>query len=410
MSVTSGKSRVSGPEISKYRHGPEIRFEVDGAKQTATDTWYRGETCNFNPDVETLETPHAVMRHVVGAWAPPQPLIGPDTKVCAFGSCFAAHISEWLSQRNFSILTKENGENEDTYVVRFGEGLVNSYALLQQFEWAFENKKVETPLWHGYKAETFGYDDKIREHTRAMFDRTDVFILTLGLSEVWYDTVTGGVFWRAVPQRCFDPNRHKFRVSTVSENKDNLLKIYRLIRKHRPSAKVIFTMSPIPLVATFRSVPCITANSASKAILRAALDEFLRDVMDEGYAYYWPSYEIVLDVFYQRWVHDRRHVRKDILNFVMTAFESVWCHGREPRFTLTEAWLKAKSIDGSLPLILPKYLETDSAEQVGKILASLERRGETGKIATVMGRIHELAPSSPKLAALAKELENKAAG
>lgn len=403
------KAPGSGAKDSQFWHGGEIRFEVDGVKQKATNSWYRGENCNFNPDVDTLEGPDSVVRNVVGAWAPQTPLIGPDTKVCAFGSCFAEHISNWLAQRNFSILTKEGGDSESTYVVRFGEGLVNSYALLQQFEWAFENKKVEVPLWHGYKAETFGYDDRIRQSTLAMFERTDVFILTLGLSEVWYDTETGGVFWRAVPQRVFDPNRHKFRVTTVAENKENLFKIYRLIRKYRPQAKIIFTMSPIPLVATFRPVPCITANSASKAILRAALDEFLRDVVDEGFAHYWPSYEIVLDVFYQRWARDRRHVRKEILDFVMTAFESVWCHGREPQTTLTEAWLKAKSVDGSLPSTLPMHLETDNVEQVSKVLAAYRRRKEVGKVATIMRRIEELAMSCPNLAAMARNLESASA-
>jgi hypothetical protein len=213
------------------------------------------------------------------------------------------------------------------------------------------------------------------------------------------------VFWRAVPQKRFDPSRHKFRVTSVSENKANLFRIYELIKKYRPSAKIIFTMSPIPLVATFRPIPCLSANSASKAILRAALDEFFQEVQSEGIAYYWPSYEIVLDIFHQRWFPDRRHVRREILDFVMTAFESVWCHGREPRFTMTEAWVKAKSVDGSLPPLLPKLLATDMAENVRKVLDGLERRGEAGKIATVMRRIRELAPQSPNLAALLREKE-----
>jgi len=403
--VSTRRERPSGVSgiLSRIREGARITFQVDGREQRASDGWYRGESCNFNPNLDNLEAPDAVLRHVIGAWAPSAPLIGPDTRVCAFGSCFAAHISSWLAERNFSVLTKKGGEAENTYVVRFGEGLVNSYSLRQQFEWAFENKREEEALWHGYKAEQFGYDEEIRLRTLDLFQRADIFILTLGLSEVWYDTVTGGVFWRAVPQKKFDPSRHKFRVTTVAENKANLHKIYDLIRRYRPDAKIIFTMSPIPLVATFRPVPCITANSASKAILRAALDEFLRELTDDGVAYYWPSYEIVLDVFYRRWIHDRRHVRREILDYVMTVFERVWCHGIEPRYTMAEAWLRAKSADGSLPAGLPKLLEEDNAEKLRKLLNTMKEREESEKIAAVMARVRELAEVKPRLAALASE-------
>ena len=372
-------------------------FEIEGQKQKASNSWYRGESCNFNPNAENLESADAVLRHVVGSWAPPEPLIGPTTAVCAFGSCFAEHISAWLAESNFNVLTKQSGEAETTYVVRFGEGLVNSYALLQQFEWAFENKVNEAPLWHGYTTEQFGYDEKIRQRTRDMFDRSDVFILTLGLSEVWYDEKTGGVFWRAVPQKHFDPSRHKFRVSTVEENKQNLRRIYQLIRQYRPSAKIIFTMSPIPLVATFRPVTCITANSASKAILRAALDELIREVVAEGHAYYWPSYEIVLDVFNDRWHDDRRHVRRQILDYVMTVFERAWCKDIKPRYTMAQAWIAAKSADGSYPQGLPKFLEKGQVEGVRRVLEGLENREEKEKIAAIMTRIDELSASMPRL-------------
>jgi hypothetical protein len=387
------------PRKSRERWGG-VQFETDGRKQWATSSWYRGENCNFNPSLRTLNAPDAVVRYIVGAWAPPEPFIGPDTKICAFGSCFAGHISSWLAENKFNVLTKEDGEAESTYVVRFGEGMVNSYALLQQFEWAFENKRNEVPLWHGYQSEQYGYSDDIRESTRRIFDRTDVFILTLGLSEVWYDTVTGGVFWRGVPKRYFDGSRHKFRVTTVEENRNNLFKIYRLIRKYRPSAKIIFTMSPIPLVASFRPVPCITANSASKAILRAALDEFLREVIDEGVAYYWPSYEIVLEVFQNRWMSDRRHVHRAILDFVMTTFETIWCHGFAPKLSVAEAWVRAKSKDGTFPQYLPTLLANDDASAVGRLLAGYEKRGEWEKIAAVTARMQEIALTTPRLAKL----------
>jgi hypothetical protein len=117
----------------------------------------------------------------------------------------------------------------------------------------------------------------IRQRTRKAFLETDFFIITLGLSEVWYDEISGGTFWRAVPLNVYDETRHKFRVCTHAETKEKIERIYHLIKKHIPNSKVLFTLSPVPLAATFRPISCITANSSSKAILRAALDEFIRE-------------------------------------------------------------------------------------------------------------------------------------
>jgi hypothetical protein len=341
--------------IIAYTHEPQLTYQVGKSSQTAGYAWFRGEHCNFHPSNKDLRRVTEVTEQFVKGWAPPVPVIGPHTRVSVFGSCFARHIGEWLSRRNYSILTRKDGENEGIYVVRYGEGMVNTFALRQQFEWAFEGKTFEEELWHGYDARAFGYDEEVRQKTKSVFDQTEVFVITLGLSEVWYDEVTGGVFWRAVPKEKYDASRHKFRVSTVEENKENIRAIYDLISRHRPTAEIIFTLSPIPLVATFRSVSCLTANSVSKAILRASLDEVLREVPGRNRAYYWPSYEMVLDLFDNRWLEDRRHVRPEILEFIMTLFESVWCHGN-PRVSLEKAWARARFSCANLPEFLKKLL------------------------------------------------------
>ena len=100
-----------------------------------------------------------------------------------------------------------------------------------------------------------------------------------------------------MPLDVFDPERHKFRVTTVAENKANMRAIYDTIREFRPEAQIVFTLSPIPLVTTFRPVSCITANSVSKAILRSAIDDLYQEVAYEGRIFYWPSYEIIEQAF-----------------------------------------------------------------------------------------------------------------
>lgn len=348
-----------------------FQYDLNGKPRNIHRTWFRGEHCNYGPDLEDMKGLDAVTKHVLHGWAPKAPVISEETNVVAFGSCFAENITNWLSKRNFNVLTDKDGEFGDTYVVRFGEGMVNTFVIRQQFEWAFENKVFDEELWHGYDAAAFGYDEEIRLRTREVFMKADFFIITLGLSEVWCDKDSGGVFWRAVPQDKYDPERHVFRVSSHAENLENINAIYKLIRKHRPDADIMFTLSPIPLAATFRPVSCISANSVSKAILRSALDEFLQQHQpDDSGLHYWPSYEIVTDVFGNRWRPDRRHIKPQILDFIMTTFEHVWCKGA-PSAGLAEAWVKARCVVGDLPPRLYKFLLNGNLENFEKILQKL---------------------------------------
>ncbi|MEO9827082.1 MAG: GSCFA domain-containing protein [Paracoccaceae bacterium] len=327
----------------------DVPFQHTSRKGPDYRTWFRGEHTNFNPKLAQITGVDGPTRFVLDGWLPDAPLIDKDTQITAFGSCFAANISNWLSQRNFRVLNKADDATR-AYVVTMGEGMVNSFVIRQQFEWAWENKVFEQALWHGYKAEEYGYDEEIRLETKRIFDETDVFILTFGLSEVWYDEPTGNVFWRTIPKENYDPERHKFRLSTVDENRENIRAIYDLIRRYRPDAKVIVTLSPVPLIATFRDVSCISANSVSKATLRVAIDEVVRDVRDEGHLYYWPSYEMVTDVFKSPFRPDRRHIRPIVLDHIMRLFETAWCKDNGVSETeLLESWVTANIASGLLP-------------------------------------------------------------
>lgn len=322
-----------------------MEFAVRKRKPTPP-VWFRGDDCNFTPKVADMQSQNAVENFILRGWLPPEPFITPETKVTAFGSCFAEHIGNYLNDRNYTILTKSDA---NAYVVQVHEGMVNSYAIRQQFDWAFRGLAPTTGLWHGYQAEEYEYDEAVRQTTLDMFEQTGVFILTFGLSEVWYDEPTGEVFWRAVPAEVFDPDRHKFRVTTVAENAANMRAIYDTIREFRPDARIIFTLSPIPLLATFRPVSCITANAVSKAILRAAIDEVHRDVAAEGKLFYWPSYEIVQEAFGAgRYRTDRRHIHERILDYVMALFETHYCVGSTPTVPLLEARLNAMDAAGDI--------------------------------------------------------------
>ncbi len=304
---------------------PIINYKLkDESDKSMSTSFFRGKNCNFNPYQEDFKHGHFLQKFLMHGWLPHQKIISRPTKVTAFGSCFAEHITKHLAHIGYNTSATTY---PDIYISLMAEGMVNVHALCQQFEWALENIAPPESLWHGFKCEEFGYDETIRQRTRQAFLETDLFIITLGLSEVWYDEVSGGTFWRAVPLTVYDESRHKFRVCSHAETKEKIERIYKLTRKHIPGSKVLFTLSPVPLAATFRSVSCITANASSKAILRAALDEFIRDNPSDvnNSLFYFPSFEIVSELFFSRFTEDNRHPHKEIIEFIVQLFEAVYC-------------------------------------------------------------------------------------
>jgi len=261
--------------FDRTENGEDVPFSEQRKRKKS---FHRGETVNYTPSREEFASDTFLQDYLLKGWMPSAPFISRETKITAFGSCFATNITKHLLGLGYNLASKRE---PNIYISSISDGMVNTAAILGQFEWALEDKKQPVNLWHGFKAEGFGYDEDIRVRTRDVFLTTEFFIITLGLSEVWYDEQTGGTFWRAVPEESFDATRHKFRVQSMEETKAHIAEIHRLIRKHVPDAKVLFTVSPIPLAATFRPVGCLSANSVSKAIIRAALDEFVRSQPDE---------------------------------------------------------------------------------------------------------------------------------
>ena len=79
------------------------------------------------------------------------------------------------------------------------------------------------------------------------------------------------------------------------------------------------------MVATFRNQSCITANSISKSILRVALDNVITKFQKNRDIYYFPSYEIVNQVFVDPFKTDNRHLKDEFVNKIMELFEKNYC-------------------------------------------------------------------------------------
>lgn len=290
------------------------------------DIWYRGEHCNFLPDKKTiLDNIEAIENNILYGLVPPKPFITKSYGITAFGSCFATGIFVRLKEWGYNIdpLNTFLDRPYHTHVTYHQSSMVNSYTVLQQFEWAYENKNFQDDIWQDKPGCTASNDEQIRRDTKLLFDNTDVFIITFGLSEIWCNVETNEVFWRAVPKKTFDPKKHSFRVCTYNESYSNIKKLIKTIRSHRPNSTIVLTLSPIKLYATFRPIGCIPANNISKAILISALDQVLRESKDVN-LFYWPSYEIVVDGFSDPWIEDNRHPRSEVQEVIMQLFKKYY--------------------------------------------------------------------------------------
>lgn len=213
-----------------------------------------------------------------------RPVFVADAKLVTFGSCFADHLRrEFLRRGRMS-------EHIDV-----PQGLNNSFALRDFFEWALTGKRDTAAYWYNRADERRAVRWEPQAE-QAMFANAlksaDGFVITFGLGEVWRDRATGGVFWRGVPAGVFDPERHELIMSSVEDNTRNMRAIHDVIRAHCGSAPIVMTLSPVPLNATFGSDrSCLEADCVSKSTLRIALDALMRDNLPG--LHYWPSFEIV---------------------------------------------------------------------------------------------------------------------
>jgi hypothetical protein len=297
------------------RHAP-VLFDTREQHIASPAQWYKGEDFQRYPTNDALCSEDGI-EFILRGWRPDKPIITPRTRVLALGSCFAANFLDWM---------EEHGLGENSTFLPY-TALFESVAVIeQQFRWAFGEMDPRTAVWVDRKGVRVEATEERRKALRAALEHSDVLILTLGLSEVWFDRVTNEPLWRALPMSTYDAERHEVRILTASQTRDYLESIARLQAQFFPQAKVLFTVSPVAFNATFRPISSVTANAASKAIIRAALDEFLRLHADEvgTRLFYFPSYEMMMDVYRRPFVADNMHPEDVAISRVLALFASAY--------------------------------------------------------------------------------------
>ncbi|HCQ65784.1 MAG TPA: GSCFA family protein, partial [Rhodobacteraceae bacterium] len=206
--------------------------------------------------------------------------LSPGMKVATAGSCFAQNIGTYVRTSRLRLVDTEpapKGMAPET-AARFGFGLFsarygNVYTarqLRQLLQDAWSGSVHDSAIWQrdgrffdglrpNTEPEGLGSAAEVRTHrlehlrrVRQVFDETDVFIFTLGLTEAWVDRRTEVVFPTApgVAAGTFDPQVHAFANFGMAETFEDLAASLDILRAAKPALKVILTVSPVPLTAT----------------------------------------------------------------------------------------------------------------------------------------------------------------
>jgi hypothetical protein len=121
-----------------------------------------------------------------------------------------------------------------------------------------------------------------------LLNRTKILVLTVGVSPVVVDSVTGELLFEKDLKAKFQEKKVEMRFSSVQENSNNLIKIIETLRLISPDIKVFVTLSPVPLIGVPENKSVLERDVVSKSTIRLAIEEAQKHVEFT----YWPSFEV----------------------------------------------------------------------------------------------------------------------
>jgi hypothetical protein len=277
--------------------------------------------------------------------------INRETKVGTAGSCFAQHIARHLRKAGFNYYVAEPGHpilppeirekhNYGLFSARYGN-IYTARQLWQLFRRAYGELTPEEAAWiqadgsvidpfrpttqpGGFVSIAEMHADR-RQHlaaVRELFETVDVFVFTLGLTECWISLTDGAVFplCPGVEGGVFDAKKYRFYNQTVEDVVADMSAFLDRLSAINKAAKVILTVSPVPLMATAEpDAHVLSATTYSKAVLRVAAEMLCKRY---EHVHYFPSYEIITGSFNRGryYADDLRNVTEEGVAHVMRLF------------------------------------------------------------------------------------------
>ncbi|MEX0803117.1 MAG: GSCFA domain-containing protein [Haliea sp.] len=283
-----------------------------------------------------------------------KPVLCRDYKVMTIGSCFALEIRAALRRHGFDVYPKYGDIVFDPKLQTLAKlpkrddiNHYNTFTIRAEFERALFDRHLKpddfvkySALWRQMLGDSKGeiWQDPYRKHVYAANEAaildlsrkidacmrdailtSDIYIITLGLTEVWRNDRNGMVV-NQTPDRELDgrASGFTFERSNYEQNYENMRSVCSLLAERFPEKKIVLTVSPVALSRTYSGNDIVVANMESKCTLRAVAAAITKEFDN---VLYWPSFEIAMarDIYQE----DGRHVTHDGVKSIMDQFLAV---------------------------------------------------------------------------------------
>ncbi len=256
------------------------------------------------------------------------PLVEPSTRIATIGSCFATELANGLKRMKLGGGQHPAGLFYNTKSIR---------QELERIVGGWPERRAE-PYWpvdagfaHPFKdvthhfateAEIAAWSDDLDREADALFTNADLVVVTLGLIETWRNPSTGNTFRQIPHPEAFGRTPAEFHRLDQATMREDLEAIRRVVVEGL-GAKLVVTVSPVPLVATMTPLDVFVANTESKSRIRSAVSEFVAAHDD---VHYFHSYELVTTAERQSdfMKEDGRHVKRAAVEYILADFLRVF--------------------------------------------------------------------------------------
>lgn len=276
---------------------------------TGVEAWKRlldHKHSRWSHDISRFSAPAVTVSHE------PKFTIAPDDRFFCIGSCFARNVEEHLMYNGVTVLSRKiicpveewGGPRINGFVNKF-----TTFSMLNELEWLAQRPVIDADLFEnageGWRDLQLSIGTPPVTLERAIERRAyliddyfarlrlaDVVVLTLGLNEAWFDTRTGRYLNEAPSPASVrrQPERYRLEITDVRQNSEALEQIHRHLRHLNPKIRIVITVSPVPMFATFSGRDVFVANMYSKTVLRVVAEEF---AASHPLVDYFPSYDMV---------------------------------------------------------------------------------------------------------------------
>lgn len=237
-------------------------------------------------------------------------------KIMLVGSCFTEHIGDSLADLKFQVMQNPNGIIFDPATVASS---ITSY--IENKKYTAEELVHQNELWQSWqhhsrfsginKDEVLHVINTSQQDAHDFLQRSRWLIITLGTSYSYRltDGAKPVANCHRAPSAWFD--KHLMSIDETVTAMDTML--YRLFQ-FNPSINIIFTVSPVRHIRDG-----IVENNRSKARLLEAVHHLVNKF---SRLYYFPSYELVIDVLrdYRFYDIDLVHPNYQATSFVIEHF------------------------------------------------------------------------------------------